>query len=1044
MNKYSALCLLMLVPFLLKGQHADDFAKIGARAYNYRTALLKENLPPQLPDKVLPLNRLDPKAVFRPLPRLDSPAKLARALDSIRNLYKPFMQNLAPTMASMRQKIPLTTFQWRIETPEDRRDFNRVLSLQGEWRKVEIPHYGPPLGKAAAYYATTVQATQPASGKAAFICFKGADYIAEVFVNGAFVGRHEGFFAPFEFDISEFLRNGNNQIVVRIVNDYVMAGNKGYDGKKYMGDKIYAATGLGYDEPVLGWHHCPPAMGIYHDVWIEYRNAVYINDVFIRPLPEQKKAEIHMEIGQTFVGKTAVQVQYGIFGRNFADTVVARAVYQPSGQYIPGFGDMPKPSDWKQFPLLMQRGINFIKWEVPMPDFRYWHPDTPWLYQAQFVLQDEQGQPLDNFQLHFGMRSFRMDTLNLPKGRLFLNGQPIRLRGANTMGHIDNAAIRKDFDRLRDDILLAKIANMNFFRITQHIAPPEVYEYMDMLGLMAQSDLPMFGVVRRNLVPEVLRQAEAMERIVRKHPSNVIISYLNERFPNAEGDPHRHLNTPEEFDRLFRALDEVVLLQNPDRVIKHMDGDYDPPGPGLPDYHCYNGWYNGHGLGLGEMHKGYWKPTKPDWLYACGEFGAEGLDNLPVMQKYYPKEWLPASPQAEKTWIPVLHGTQTARFYPMWFAKQKSIRDWIEVSQAHQARMVRMTADALRRNPKVVSFAVHLFIDAWPNGWIKTIMDVDRQPKKAFYAYRDALQPLTVNLRTDRQQFWAGENLDIEAWIFNDLNQAPSNCTLVYQLESPTGKPLAAAAAPAEIPVNSSLFQGFIRLQLPAVQRRTAHTLRLGLRDAKGNIIAEHSLVLETFPRTAVPANALSVWFAQDNSQAEMLLKELGLPIQPASIEQAEVLMVRPQDYAQMRQAVEQAVERGAKALLIGWQEGEYEIAESKIKVFKPDMGSYYFTEPLPHRYTAGLSENDFRYWYNRRTGYFTPLLDRIMTGGEGWQPVLMSGNADFEGGFAEAFAMAEKKLGKGSFFITQLAWQDRLQDNPAAYLFWLRLLTQK
>jgi hypothetical protein len=46
----------------------------------------------------------------------------------------------------------------------------------------------------------------------------------------------------------------------------------------------------------------------------------------------------------------------------------------------------------------------------------------------------------------------------------------------------------------------------------------------------------------------------------------------------------------------------------------------------------------------------------------------------------------------------------------------------------------------------MVSFAIHLFIDAWPAGWMKTIMDFRRQPKPAYFAYRDALAPLAAQL----------------------------------------------------------------------------------------------------------------------------------------------------------------------------------------------------------------------------------------------------------------------------------------------------------
>jgi hypothetical protein len=47
--------------------------------------------------------------------------------------------------------------------------------------------------------------------------------------------------------------------------------------------------------------------------------------------------------------------------------------------------------------------------------------------------------------------------------------------------------------------------------------------------------------MRRNKFCEGVRQAEEMERFIRSHPCNVIISYINEPFPNAMNEPHRHL-----------------------------------------------------------------------------------------------------------------------------------------------------------------------------------------------------------------------------------------------------------------------------------------------------------------------------------------------------------------------------------------------------------------------------------------------------------------------------------------------------------------------
>ena len=66
-----------------------------------------------------------------------------------------------------------------------------------------------------------------------------------------------------------------------------------------------------------------------------------------------------------------------------------------------------------------------------------------------------------------------------------------------------------------------------------------------------------------------IRQAEEMERIIRCHPCNVIVSYINEAFPNANNRPHRHV-THDELHEWFAAADRAIRLYNPDRVIKRI------------------------------------------------------------------------------------------------------------------------------------------------------------------------------------------------------------------------------------------------------------------------------------------------------------------------------------------------------------------------------------------------------------------------------------------------------------------------------------------
>jgi hypothetical protein len=81
-----------------------------------------------------------------------------------------------------------------------------------------------------------------------------------------------------------------------------------------------------------------------------------------------------------------------------------------------------------------------------------------------------------------------------------------------------------------------------------------------------------------------------------------------------------------DLDNFFLSCEHIIKLNNPDRVIKYVDGDYDPPSKQMPDNHCYCLWYNGHTVDVGKLIKGYWCDVKPNWYYGCGEFRIEGFD----------------------------------------------------------------------------------------------------------------------------------------------------------------------------------------------------------------------------------------------------------------------------------------------------------------------------------------------------------------------------------------------------------------------------------
>ena len=107
--------------------------------------------------------------------------QVRQELERQRELHAPYLKDLAPPLRDERVRVPLSSFDWRVETAEDRSDFPGALAGQGKWRRVKIPHYGPPMGRATAYYRTEFEVTQAMLDKGAlFVHFNGVDYIAHV------------------------------------------------------------------------------------------------------------------------------------------------------------------------------------------------------------------------------------------------------------------------------------------------------------------------------------------------------------------------------------------------------------------------------------------------------------------------------------------------------------------------------------------------------------------------------------------------------------------------------------------------------------------------------------------------------------------------------------------------------------------------------------------------------------------------------------------------------------------------------------------------
>lgn len=941
-----------------------------------------------------------PSAVYN---KMNTKAELDCEIARLKEKYAPFRRRVSPDFDSARKITDLCDFDVSING--------------GELFAVKIPYYNGPVGKATAIWKTEVELEKIPAGRALFLHFDGADYIAEVYFNGAFAGRHEGFFGAFEFDVTPLARVGKNEVKIVLKNDFIYMGNATPDdpSTRIEGDKLYAATGPGYDDAAWGWHHCPPGFGIYQRVYLEERPEYFISDVFVRPMIESGEFEVWATVYSTkTLPPKSFSLSYSVYGYNFEQTQVENFSYEPFTFTNDAHGftvseyDLSHP-DGREAPTKLKLfcGENTVRFTFRRDGMRLWTPDEPYLYEAQVTLFVD-GDKIETRAARFGMRSFSFGENAEIKGMPYLNGVPCRLRGANTMGFEQQDVMRGDLLQLEYDMLMAKACNMNFLRLTQRPVQHEIYDLCDEIGLMIQTDLPLFAAMRRTKFAEGVRQAQEMEKLIRSHPCCILISYFNEPSKNANNAPHRHL-ARHELEGFFRACDEAVRIYNPDRAIKHIDGDYDPPSATLPDNHCYCTWYNGHGIDMGRLYRGYWLGVKDGWYYACGEFGAEGLDSVDLMRRRYPKEWLPQTKEEESVWSPSrIVNAQSGNMHFFFYDTQNTLDGWVRESRRHQVSGTKLQVGAFRRDSRMVSFAIHLFIDAFPSGWMKTIVDCERVPKPAFYAYRDLLTPTMVSLRTDRKTFFEGEDVNIEAYICNDTQLSSDGHRLVCELIK-DGAAVMRGKFAANIKENDSVMQGEISFTAPACREREKYVVRAILCDKNGNVLHYADEPIEIYKKEEIKEKTATV-----------------LSASPENIKIAEKL-----------------AEGGKTVVIERLEAGEYNIAGRVVKVKTCGMRPLHFvSRNTGHELVSGFEPYDFSMWYSENDDMITPLIDRTFEC-DGAVPILTSGNNDSGSAWGKplhkVFVTAQIVCGKGKIILNTLDLDSHLK-NPAAVKFYNRL----
>ena len=372
---------------------------------------------------------------------------------------------------------------------------------------------------------------QPKAGRRTLLYFGAVNYEAIVFVNGHEVGRHVGGFTPFNFDVTDLLREGENFVIVKVDN-------------KRSRENVPTL--------IFDWWNYG---GITRDVLLVSVPDTYIENYSLQ-LDRQNPKQLNFSL-QLSAKEAGRQVTLSIPELKLKHAVITDAEGRATAT-------------------------------LKAKKLQLWSPESPKRYRVELSLSD----PVvgDNIADSIGFR-----TITTQGKQLLLNGQPIFLRGISIHEEKPNGGGRaNDPDDARRLLSWAKELGCNFVRLAHYPHNEYMVREAERMGLMVWSEIPVYWTIDWTNTGTYANASQQLRDMIRRDQNrcNVIIwSIANETPHSAERD--RFLSSlskqAHEMDstRLVSMAMEVLSAANYHNNLQDNMNEY----VDVISFNQYIGWY---------------------------------------------------------------------------------------------------------------------------------------------------------------------------------------------------------------------------------------------------------------------------------------------------------------------------------------------------------------------------------------------------------------------------------------------------------------------